>query len=632
MHAHVQLSRPLLAALIALVVLVQPAAAATIPEIQGPITDETGVLEGGEDEIEQAIEELLETRNVQLWVVFVPTTDELPAQQFAEGIAAGNSLGGNDALLLVAIEDRTYYLWRSRDLESISQDESDAIVVDALEPRLRDGDFPGAVVATAEALGEATASGDEPATGEQPNGGGFEQPSAGGGGGGILLPLVLIVGGIGLIGWWVVRRRAAGREAEERDRRTGRLAREANAVLIATDERVRDAVQEIGFVEAEYGEPEVAPLRAAAAQAREELRAAFAVRQRLDDAEPETPEQREAMLNEIVARSRKAQEALDKEAARIQSLRDLERDAPKILEAVPARIAALEARIPTARAAWDALGRYAPATRAPVAGDMEEAEKGIEGARQAAQRGTTALAGGNRRAAAREARVAEQGLTGATALLDAVEKRAASASDAEARVADEIAQAEADLEAAREARRELADAPGGGTTLAAAETALRQARAAASAVPLDPIAARRAATEAVRLSQAALAEVRQDAEQHARLEAAVEASLVNAQADVEAVTDFIATHRGSVGRRARTRLAEADRALEHAFELRDRGDLRDALETATRAERLAEQALEIADDEWDQWAGGGAVGAAAGARAGARISPVSSSAGSSAAC
>ncbi len=112
MPLHRRLPRPLLAALLALALFVVPTAAATIPEIRGPVTDETGVLAGDEAEIEQAIEELLQRQRVQLWVVFVPTTDDLSAQEFAAGVAAGNSLGVNDALLLVAIEDRTVFVFR----------------------------------------------------------------------------------------------------------------------------------------------------------------------------------------------------------------------------------------------------------------------------------------------------------------------------------------------------------------------------------------------------------------------------------------------------------------------------------------------------------------------------------------
>src|SRR5215218_5441129 len=309
--------RVILATLVALA-LVTPAAlvarAADVPELRGPVTDETGVLSGGESTIESAVNDLVQSANVQLWVVFVPTTDTVSAGDFASQIATQNQLGSNDALLLVALDDRTDFIWRSNGLGRITNDELDEIIGRSLEPKLAAGDFTDAVLTTIKGLNVA-------ANEDVPAGGAFEQPAGGGLGG--LLPALLILAGLGLLAWWFISRRRQHRDTEERDRRTGRLAREANALLIATDDRVRDAGQEIGFVEAEYGESEVGPLRDAIGQAREELRQAFAVRQRLDDSEPETPEQREAMLNEIVERSKKAQAALDAQAERIQTLRNL---------------------------------------------------------------------------------------------------------------------------------------------------------------------------------------------------------------------------------------------------------------------------------------------------------------------
>ena len=93
-------------------------------------------------------------------------------------------------------------------------------------------------------------------------------------------------------------------------------------------------------MEAEYDAAEATPLRDAIEAAKLELREAFTLRQ-LDHAEPEPPETREQMLNDIVARSRRANELLDRETERIQRLRDLERDAPAITPPSPERIAAV---------------------------------------------------------------------------------------------------------------------------------------------------------------------------------------------------------------------------------------------------------------------------------------------------
>jgi len=145
---------------------------------------------------------------------------------------------------------------------------------------------------------------------------------------------------------------------------------------------------------------------------------------------------------------------------------------------------------------------------------------------------------------------------------------------------------------------------------AAADETLRAARVAAAARPLDPIAAHKLATESHRKADELLAAVRADAEQHARLLAAVDASFTTARADVDRAADFIATRRNGVGRQARTRLAEADRLLQGAMALRD-ADPKAALDQARRAERLAEEAYSLAGNDFDQWDRGG-PGAGAG--------------------
>jgi uncharacterized membrane protein YgcG len=404
--------------------------AADIPRLTGQVTDQTGVLEGQTADIQAALDELLADHGVQLFVVFVPTTDELNAPDFATATASANSLGADDALLLVAIDDRTDAIWVSESLDEITNIEIDTIISDTLEPRRRDGDFGGAVVETAAALGTAAESAapveppvstDAPEPTPVPRGAGTSD-----GGGSGLLGVLLLGAGVAVLG--VVGARALGgrltarREAEERDRRTGRLAREANALLVETDERIRTAQQEIDYVEAAYGAAETEPLRAAVAEAQKSLRDAFEIRQRLDDAEPEEPPAREAMLGQIVEQSRTALAALDREAARIRELRDLERDAPTVLTEIVPKIEAAGARLPGAEAAMAELSAAAPAAVGPVRGNLTEARKGLTGAREAVDAGIAALRREDRRAAARRARTAIVGVDGATALLDAIDK------------------------------------------------------------------------------------------------------------------------------------------------------------------------------------------------------------------
>ena len=576
------------------------------PTLDGPVTDHAGVLDAGE--VADAIERTLDADGVQVWVLFVESTDGEPAADYAERTFEMNSMGVGDVLLLVALEERSDFIRVGGGLPEITPDEVDAIIAGELEPRLRDSDFTGAAVATVEALGVANTTAEEPPAAATVVPGEPEpepSPEGDGGGGalGFLLPLLAIgaiAGGAFLI-FRAMRARSAG---EERDRRTGKLARDANALLISTDERIRDASQEVDFVEAQYGPAEVEPLKQAVTQARQELRAAFSIRQRLDDAEPETPEAREQMLNEIVQRLSEANGALDAQTDRIQQLRDLQRDAPATLAALPDRIAAVEARIPAAEAALSGLGRYAPSASQSVRGNVAEARKGLAGAREAVAAGSASLQAGDTARAASSTRLALEGVAGATGLLDAIDRLGASLAAAEQQLPAALREAETDLADAGELAGGLEPGSPLATRVSAAERTLAEARAAAATMPADPAAALSKATEAHRLADEVVAAAREEAAARQRLEASAAGSIRTATAAVDRASDFIATRRRGVGRTARTRLAEADRNLADAAAL-EANDPALAAQAAGRAERLANEAYRLADDDFNDWDQGG---------------------------
>jgi uncharacterized membrane protein YgcG len=581
------------------------------PRLTGTVTDATGVLSGDEDRIEDAAATLLDDHGVQLFVVFVDTTEDLNAPEFASQTAAQNSLGGDDALLLVAVEDRTDAIWVADGLAEITDAEIDDAIVGALEPRLRDGDFAGAVIAAAEALGTAADSAAPTAVPAAPTpapGGGGTTDDDGGIGLGTILAVGLIVGG-GAIVWYQWRKRrapaqgaataptAAPVDAKE-------LGRRANALLIATDERIRDAAQETDFAEAQYGADAVATFRAAVAEARDELAAAFTVRQRLDDATPEDEPTRIAMLQEIVDRTTKAQERLDAETERIRALRDLERDAPNTLVELPARIEGVEDRLDGIAPTVGGLEGYAETVWRPIRGNLEEARKGLAGARTAVTAGSAAVASGDLGDVAVATRTALEGMTGAAALLDAIEGTAAAVADAERRIPEELTAAERDLSDAAAALAGRAADPTASGRVTAARTALDAARAASDARPPDPVTALRLATDAHRLADEALLAARDAAAEADRVRAAAESSVRTAAAELDRAATYIASRRRGVGEVARTRLAEAQRHLTEASGLLGSDPAR-ALESGRRAQALAQEAYRLAQDDFTDWDQGG---------------------------
>ncbi len=129
-------------ALLAIAVAATPLFAQTLDR---RVVDEAGVMSDGQvAEAEADIGTLEDAENVQLWVLFVDSTGGQPITEFADAVAAENGLGGNDALLAVAVDDRRDAMWVGDLLDEASDEEIDRILADDVEPRLADGDWVAA--------------------------------------------------------------------------------------------------------------------------------------------------------------------------------------------------------------------------------------------------------------------------------------------------------------------------------------------------------------------------------------------------------------------------------------------------------------------------------------------------------
>ncbi|CCH86018.1 Putative dehydrogenase [Modestobacter italicus] len=580
--------------------LVTGTAAASPPsDLTRELTDAAGVLDDPA-EAQSAIDSVESDAGVQLFVVFVDSFDGQDGQAWADATAAATGLGSEDAVFAVAVDDGLYGLSVGNAVPQ-SEAEIDEFLTSDVEPELSAGDWEGAVVAVADGLGgDVGPSGDD-----------------GSGGGGAALGVIAAIAVVGGGGYVLTRNRrrrkqaaaqqvAAARAADPfPDETTEQLTFRASGALLEVDEAVRTSSLELDFARAQYGDEPVAGFAEALAQSQSEMQQAFTLRQQLDDEIPEDEPTKRRMLAEVLRLTGAADARLDAQAAAFDQLRDLERTAPQALDRLTPQVAALQARLPQEEQRLAALRqRFADSALAPVADNVAQARARLEAAAAEVEEARGHVQAGQAGQAVGSLRVAEDAVAQSGTLLDGIGRLAADLEAAPTRLAAVRAETEQDL---AEARSLLASTPGDPTGLgplvARAEAALAATGAVAGGQRPDPLAVVRQLEEADGALDQALAGARDAATQARRATAALDQTVLTARSTIDAAADFISTRRGAIGPEARTRLAEAQRRLDAAV-ANGPGDPVGALRDAQQAATLAQQALDLAQADVDQWSSG----------------------------
>ncbi len=347
------------------------AATAAAPQIAGTITDQVHALDACRQEVQAAQRTLEDRTGSVLYLVFVDSTDGQDMSAYVNDLIdhSNGQVTEQDALLAVATGDRDFQLYTGSSLKDrIGASEQDSLTETYILPALKTSDWcaaaTGAAIAVSSGLGVSNGSGtDAPPITNEP-------PATASGGGGIptwlwLLVILAIVGGIA---FWFLRGRANHAVYQERATQED-LGKQASSLLIATDDALRSADQEVGFAQAQFGDAQAAPFGTALEAAKAELRQAFVLSQQLDDDKPETPDQRHAMLQEIIDRCTRAKAMVDAQMARIKQLRDLSKNVDQVLPQTSAAADSQVARIEPATRVLETLGaRFAAENIAAVAG------------------------------------------------------------------------------------------------------------------------------------------------------------------------------------------------------------------------------------------------------------------------
>lgn len=574
--------------------LAPPATAQPPQRLAGYVTDEAGALSAsGRAAVTSAVDKLYSARRVRLWVVYVDDFSGQDASDWARRTYRLSDLGDHDALLAVATDSRAYAFLVPSAIKSVDAKQVAALRRDKIEPALHGDDWSGAAVAAADGLdAKSTSSG----------------PVV------LLVGLAVIAAGVALllIVMQVRRRRrraaelAAARRVDPTD--AGALATVplealddlSRSMVVDVDNALRTSSNELALAIEEFGVERTKPFTRAVDNAKAALSQAFTVRQQLDDATPETPEQRRELLTRVIVAAARADRELGSQSEEFEKLRDLVLNAPSRLDGLTQRYVELTARIgPAEQRLAELHNEFDPAALTSVSGNVGAAkerlafaDRNIGAARESAARAVT----GQQTALVDAVRAAESALGQARALLDAVDGAANDIRRAIDELPSSIADIQASIQRAGEQlqKAQSARSPHTGALVAArdaATEALDNARGTGSADPLGAFARLSKADADLNALVDTVAEERANAQRLAR---SLEQAMFTAESRVRAVSDYVDTRRGSVGPEARTRLAEAKRHLQAAHDL-GTADLSGAITHANAASTLAANAQALAN-------------------------------------
>ena len=552
----------------------------------GFVTDETGVLSSSEiDAANARLDALSEASNGDLYVVLVDEfTNPTDSVEWADQTAIDNGLGADQYLLAIAVDSRQYAL--SADGEGPLSDGQVDAITQAVEDRLRDGEWSGAIISAADA---------------------FPGPSNAGW---ILLFVLIAAAVVALIIWLVARARKKARGAQPaapdpNDPFSGvsdtDLERQAGRALVEADDAITSSREELGFAVAQFGEDSTAQFTQIVDQAKSKVAEAFALKQQLDDENEDSAEQRRVWHIQIIQLCAAADELLDDNIEAFEELRKVEAEAPAALQRVQVRrseaqsaVSALPGALATLAATYDATA-LGTVTENPV-----QAAERLALADTEIAEATSLLAEGRTGEAAFSIRTAEQAVVQAEQLAAAVTTLGSSLAAIEDQAKALIADLEADLAAAAQ----TPDPRGAIAPLVAGtRTRVDEASAALNRAGRDPQRIVDTLAEANTGIDGALAQVRDAAQQAQRDARTLQQRLLQAQSQISTANDYISTRRGAIGATARTRLAEADAAYREAIAAQAT-DPAFALERATRAYNLASEAISTAEGEVQSWTPG----------------------------
>ena len=566
--------------------------------LQDKVTDEAGALSAEEkSQLEQKITQLQKDERRTL---FVYITDELGTDPETFAAAAVKGKGPNSAVYALSINDRKMGVQTGKDWPKGRLDQ----MYDAAYDKLASDEYGASALALADAaLGNSPTSNSSDSSGLAWLGGGAAAIVAAGGG--IM---------------YYSRRNTKKNNAQTLESareiapgdtdQLNRLPLEtldqlAQEELVSTDESIRRGKEELNIALSEFGPERVRPFTKAMNHSTSTLQKAFHLRQRLDDAIPESPAERRQMLVEIVSSCGQADDALDAQAEEFAKMRDLLIHSDEKLDELTQRTVGLRARLPEAESTLAGLkGNYDENVLSPIvdnpelaAASLDEAEKLLDKARKVQEQPA-----GQQGPLVGLIRDIEHACEMTDRLLTGVENAEENIATARGNLESLIAEVEGEIDETRELERQgkaqgtTADWDALEDLLGRAGTAVNEAKAHGQQ---DPLGQHTALTSIDTQLDEALDRVREKTSTHARQLDLFRQQISVAESNIQAAEDLISSRGRIIGSGARTALADAKRLHAQALHT-ERSDIRAALQSSREAVAAAQAALQRAKDDIDE--------------------------------
>lgn len=567
--------------------------------LQDKVTDEAGVLSAEEkSQLEQKIAQLQKDEHLTL---FVYITDELGTDPESFAGQAVKDKGPNSAVYALSINDRKMGVQTGKDWPKGRLDQ----MYDAAYDKLASDEYGASAVALADA-----ALGNSASTNSASDSSGLAWLGGG------AAAIVAAGGGIMYYSRRNTKKNNAQTLESAREISPGdtdqlnRLPLEtldqlAQEELVSTDESIRRGKEELNIALSEFGPERVRPFTKAMNHSTSTLQKAFHLRQRLDDAVPESPAERRQMLVEIVSSCGQADDALDAQAEEFAKMRDLLIHSDEKLDELTQRTVGLRARLPEAESTLAGLkSNYDEHVLSSIADNPElaaaslaEAEKLLDKARKVQEQpaGQQGPLVGMIRDIEHACEMTDRLLTGVE---NAEENIATARSNLEALIAEVEGEINEALELERQGKAQgtTADWDALEDLLGRAGTAVNEAKAHGQQ---DPLGQHTALTSIDTQLDEALDRVREKTSTHARQLDLFRQQISVAESNIQAAEDLISSRGRIIGSGARTALADAKRLHAQALHT-ERSDIRAALQSSREAVAAAQAALQRAKDDIDE--------------------------------